>query len=317
MAETVVRTGCQVNLNSNEAGKIVTTFLSGQAGIKVTSIKFENDTGANIYLTPNGAAGNRHFYIDIRGVNPSDGSVNNSIRMVDVDINAHKSQGYPNALGNNGLVNTPSANVNTVLTGNIQLCVFISATVSAPTGFVGGASKVTLTYTLYQTNCTAPTSVTVTRKRSVCTVSWSGASGGTNNPITSYGVLVNTKAAESGATTVNSGINATSLTSQPNGTSPTVSRTYYFGVRAQSSYNNSGYKWSGAITVPVKPSVSAGTTITDTQMDDLRNWINTSGITDIDDQGIVYASHGNTYRSGLTAGTSKVEASWYNNAATG
>ena len=314
---SITMTGCQVNLSSNETGKIVTTFLSGQAGIKVTSIKFENDSGATIYLTPNGANNNRHFYIDIRGVNPSNGNVNNSIRMADVDINSHRGQGYSNALGNNGVLSTPSANVNTVLTGNIQLCVFISAAVGAPTGFVGGASKVTLNYELYKTNCTAPTSVSVSRSRSVCTVSWSGASSGTNNPITSYRVLVNTTASESGATTVNTGTTATSLTSQPNGTSPTVSRTYYFGVRSQSSYNNSAYKWSGAITVPAKPSVSAGDPITDTQMDNLRTWINTSGITDIGDSGIVYASHGNTYRSGLTAGTSKVEASWYNAAATG
>ena len=313
MAETVVRTGCQVNLDPNQGGKIVTTFISGTAGIKVNSIKFENDTNSNVYLTPNGSG--KTFSINIRGVKPSDGSINQEITMKAFTINTNGS-GFAGTLGNNGVVNIPSDYANTVFTGNIQLCVYINQNVGAYTGFIGNA-KVTLTYTLYQTNCTAPTSVTVTRQRSVCTVSWSGASGGTNNPITSYGVIVNTTAAENGATTVNSGINALSLTSQPNGTSPTVSRTYYFGVRAQSSYNNSGYKWSGAITVPAKPSVTAGTKITDTDMDNLRSWINASGITDIGDQGIVYASHGNTYKSGLTAGTSKVEATWYNNAATG
>lgn len=310
---SITMTGCQVNLSANQMGKIVTTFLSGQAGIKVTSVKFENDTGSNVYLTPNGSG--RTFSINIRGVKPSDGSINQEITMKAFTINTNGS-GFAGTLGNNGVVNMPSTHANTVFTGNIQLCVYINQGVGADTGFIGSA-KVTLNYELYKTNCTAPTSVTVTRQRSKCTVSWSGASGGTNNPITSYGVLVNTKAAESGATTVNSGINATSLTSQPNGTSPTTSRTYYFGVRAQSSYNNSAYKWSGAITVPAKPSVTAGTTITDTQMDDLRSWINASGITDISDGGIVYASHGNTYKSGLTAGTSKIEASWYNNAATG
>ena len=310
---SITMTGCQVNLSSNQMGKIVTTFLSGQAGIKVTSVKFENDTGSNVYLTPNGSG--RTFSINIRGVKPADGSVLNEVTMKAFTINTNGS-GFAGTLGNNGVVNMPSTHANTVFTGNIQLCVYINQGVGAATGFIGSA-KVTLNYELYKTNCTAPTSVSVTRQRSVCTVSWSGASGGTNNPITSYGVLVNTSAAENGATTVNSGINALSLTSQPNGTSPTASRTYYFGVRAQSSYNNSGYKWSGAITVPAKPSVTAGNVITDTDMDNLRAWINASGITDVSDGEVVYASHGNTYRSGLTAGTSKVEASWYNAAATG
>lgn len=209
---SITKTGCQVNLNSNETGKIVTTFLSGQAGIKVTSIKFENDSGASIYLTPNGASGNRHFYIDIRGVNPSNGNVNNSIRMADVDINAHKGQGYPNALGNNGVLSTPSANVNTVLTGNIQLCVFISAAVGASTGFVGGASKVTLNY-------------------------------------------------------------------------------------------------------ETRPTVSAGTVITKTQMDNLRAFLGNSP-TAVTQNTVATAAVGNTYKSGLTAGTTPMTAAWYNSAGT-
>ena len=309
MAETKTMTGCQVNLAPNELGKIVTTPFYGTAGIKISSVKFENDTGSNTYLTTNGA-GQRTLYLNIRGINPANGALNQEVQIKAYPI-VNTGPGIGNALGT---INNP--NPSTVFTGNVQLVIAISAAVRADTGFIGSA-KVTFTYELYKTNCTAPTSVTVTRQRSVCTVSWSGASGGTNNQITSYGVLVNTTAAESGATTVNSGINALSLTSQPNGTSPTTSRTYYFGVRAQSSYNNSAYKWSGAITVPAKPSVTAGTKITDTDMDNLRSWINASGITDISDGGIVYASHGNTYKSGLTAGTSKIEASWYNNAATG
>lgn len=52
-------------------------------------------------------------------------------------------------------------------------------------------------------------------------------------------------------------------------------------------------------------------------MDTLRTYINVSGITDITDGSTVSATAGNTYRGGLTAGTSKIEASWYNAAADG
>ena len=188
---------------------------------------------------------------------------------------------------------------------------------SSPKICMRGDFRLTISYDTWSA-CTAPTSVSVSRVRSVCTVSWSGQSNGTNNAISNYKIIVNTSASESGATELGASPKASSpITSQPNGVSPTASNTYYFGVRSQAPYNNSAYKWSGAITVPKKPSVSVGDTITDTQMDDLRTWIGTSGITDIGDGGIVYASHGNTYRSGLTAGTSKVEASWYNAAATG
>ena len=160
----------------------------------------------------------------------------------------------------------------------------------------------------YKTNCTAPTSVSVSRVRGTVTITWSGQSGGTNNPITSYTVLRNTSASESGATTVSSS-GSSGMTNAPG------AGTFCYGVRSVSSFNTTGYKWSGSITVPSKPSVSAGTTITDTQMDNLRTWINTSGITDIADGAQVKATEGNTYRNTLTAGTSKVEASWYNTAA--
>lgn len=52
-------------------------------------------------------------------------------------------------------------------------------------------------------------------------------------------------------------------------------------------------------------------------MDTLRTWIGTSGITDIADGADVTAAAGNTYKSGLTAGTSSIEATWYNSAADG
>lgn len=288
----------------NSTSKTVHTFtgVSGATGgLKISQVKFEGSG----YLSPNGAG--RTFTITLTG------STSGSITLVSTTI-TNPSKSIMNAVGNNGIVTVN----NTVIKGNPTLSCSVSGNASSSVGFgFSSAVKVTITYTLYQTNCTAPTSVSVSRVRSVCTVSWSGATAGTNNAITGYGVLVNTSASATGATTVNSGTTATSLTSQPNGTAPTTSKTYYFGVRAQSSYNNSDYKWSSAITVPAKPTVTAGTAITDTQMDNLRTWINTSGITDIADGAKVVATAGNTYRSGLTAGTSKIEASWYNAASTG
>lgn len=174
----------------------------------------------------------------------------------------------------------------------------------------GTSMSVTINTAAYYTNCTAPTSVGLSRTRGAVKITWSGQANGTNNNISSYTVIRNTSASESGATTVSTS-GSSGMTNSP-GTG-----TFYYAVRSVAPYNTTGYKWSGAITVPSKPSVSAGTTITDTQMDTLRTWINTSGITDIADQAQVKASEGNTYRNTLTAGSSKVEASWYNTAANG
>ena len=138
---TVTMTGCNVNLNSNESGKIVTTFLSGQtAGVRVISVLFENDSGSNVYLTPNGAG--KTFSINVRGVNPSTGAVNQEVTIKSFTINTNGS-GYAGTLGNNGLVTNPSSG--TVFTGNIQLCVYINQQVGAPTGFIG-SGKLTFTY---------------------------------------------------------------------------------------------------------------------------------------------------------------------------
>jgi hypothetical protein len=83
---------------------------------------------------------------------------------------------------------------------------------SNPACRVRGDCRIKISYDTWS-NCTAPTAVNVSRSRSVCTVSWSGMSSGTNNAIANYRVLVNTSASESGATTVNTGTTATSLTS--------------------------------------------------------------------------------------------------------
>lgn len=71
-------------------------------------------------------------------------------------------------------------------------------------------SDVTLTvnYTLPYSKCTAPTTVTVsptsTGKSKTASLSWSGASGGTNNDITGYDVYYSTTSATSGYTLLSS-----------------------------------------------------------------------------------------------------------------
>ena len=65
--------------------------------------------------------------------------------------------------------------------------------------------------------------------------------------------------------------------------------------------------------MPSKPStVSAGTAITKAQMDALKSWINSSSITTVTQGGTATAAQGNTYRSGLTAGSTQFDDAWYN-----
>lgn len=74
--------------------------------------------------------------------------------------------------------------------------------------------------------------------------------------------------------------------------------------------------WEVKITTVVHPTVSAGTVITRAQMESLRTYKNALGVspTAVTQGGIVYASHGNTYKSGLTAGTTIIDDAWYNGA---
>lgn len=60
-----------------------------------------------------------------------------------------------------------------------------------------------------------------------------------------------------------------------------------------------------------RPTVSAGTTIQKTQMDALRTWKNGGG-TAVTQGAVATAAHGNTYKSGLTAGTTTFDDAWYN-----
>lgn len=164
------------------------------------------------------------------------------------------------------------------------------------------------------TSCTAPTSVTCTRSRGTVTISWSGARRGKNNFISSYGIIRNTTKSTSGATTVNPGLSSTSTSGST--TDSPGSNTYYYGVRTQGSAGSryySEYTWSDAITIPAHPTVSIGSTVTKTQMDNLYSYINSSSNV-VTKNTQINASDGNTYKSGLTAGTTQITANWYNNA---
>lgn len=172
-----------------------------------------------------------------------------------------------------------------------------------------GDCAFTVTYDTY-TNCTAPTTVACSRVRGVVTINWAGYASGTNNGITGFDIIRNTSQSTSGATTIYTNVTSGNQTNSPG------AGTFYYGVRSKATYNNSGYGWSGAVVVPAKPTVSAGDKITEAQMDALRIWINGSQ-TDVGQHGIAYASHGNTYRSGLTAGTTQFDDTWYNNASNG
>lgn len=166
----------------------------------------------------------------------------------------------------------------------------------------------------YYTACGAPSNVAMTRTRGTVSITWSAGSNGTNNAISNYGVIRNTSKSETNATSVSTG-GSSGLTNAP-GTG-----TYYYAVRTQGAAGAtyySGYVWStNSITVPSKPTVAAGDVITDTQMNTLKNWINSNNINTVSDGALAQASDGNTYRSGLTANTSKIQASWYNSAADG
>ena len=106
-------------------------------------------------------------------------------------------------------------------------------------GYTAAATiKMTLNYTLPYTSCTAPTSVTAADTNvapgATVRVSWSGASGGTNNAIKSYTLYRSTD--DSTYTVLKSGITNTYY----DVTSPTTNgATYYYKVKTVG--NVSGY----------------------------------------------------------------------------
>lgn len=161
--------------------------------------------------------------------------------------------------------------------------------------------------------CGAPTSVTIAYiGNGKVRVTWSGASGGTSNSITSYHVGIATSSGGSFAQSTTITTSATSGTAEFTVNNTTA---YYGAVRTQGSAGSayySAYKWSSntAQGTGTHPTVSVGSIITKAQMDTLRSY---KGSGTAATQGAaITASLGSTYSS-VSAGTT-INASWYNNA---
>lgn len=159
---------------------------------------------------------------------------------------------------------TTNSTLKSALAGASNITLKIAAINTGSGTSYGRGCEIKVTYTPYSA-CGAPTSVTCSRSRGVVTISWSGATSGTSNAISSYAIIRNTSASTSGATTINSSL-ASTATSGSTTNSPGAG-TFYYGVRTQGAAGSSyysGYKWSSAITVPARPTVTAGTVITKT-----------------------------------------------------
>ena len=161
---------------------------------------------------------------------------------------------------------------------------------------------------IWPSSCGAP-SVSLSRAKGVVTISWSGATSGTDNAISSYGIIRNTTATTTSATTI-SGTFTSTGTSGSTTNSPGAG-TFYYGVRTQGAAGSSfysGYTWT-SITVPAKPTVTAGNKILKTDMDSLKTWLN-GNQTAVTQNNIITETVGDTY--GTTTSGNTVDASWYN-----
>ena len=152
--------------------------------------------------------------------------------------------------------------------GNASVSIYIDANIYSTAGGQDGSGTISLTGNPPYTNITKPTSVSVNvsiaKPGDTITVSWSGASAGTNNPISSYYVAASYDAyPSSGATVV---LSKTITTSSGSGSATfTVpnnrGKKLQFEVQARGSYNNTTLAESpGAIctinSLPAAPNVS-------------------------------------------------------------
>lgn len=203
-----------------------------------------------------------------------------------------------------------SASSYTFTTNNATAYYAAVKTISSVSTYYNSAFKWSSSSLGAATKCTAPTSVSLSRTKGVVTISWSGAAGGNNNAISSYSIIRNTSASESGATTVNSALSSTATSA--NTTNSPGAGTFYYAVRTQGAAGSgfySVYKWSGSIVVPSKPSVTAGNIIYKTDMDNLKTWLNGSQ-TSVTQGAVITETVGDTYGA-VTAGN-PITAAWYN-----
>lgn len=152
--------------------------------------------------------------------------------------------------------------------GNASVNIYIDANIYSTAGGQDGSGTISLTGNPPYTNITKPTSVSVNvsiaKPGDTIKISWSGASAGTNNPISSYYVAASYDAyPSSGATVV---LSKTVTTSSGSGSATfTVpnnrGKKLQFEVQARGSYNNTTLAESpGAIctinSLPAAPKVS-------------------------------------------------------------
>lgn len=210
---------------------------------------------------------------------------------------------------------TTNSTLKTALAGASSIAVKVAAINTGKGTSYARGFEIKVTYTPYSA-CGAPTSVTGTRTRASVTVSWSGATSGTSNTINGYDVRwwYNDGSANGVYGTIQS-VSSTATSGSYTFTGLTQNRTYQFGVRTKGTAGSSYYstwKWSSNVTIPTRPTVTAGTQITKTQMDNLKSWINTTTPTSVTIGGSITATIGNTYRASSATAGGSVTATWYN-----
>lgn len=179
--------------------------------------------------------------------------------------------------------------------------------------------KITTHYT-----STPPTTITVpSTSDGYCTISWTGATAG-DGTISGYRIEYQDRTSSSASwpsdwtylTTVTSSTVSGSANVYTNGTN-NGQRRFRIRTNTSNSNYNSTYTTSSAVTT-IRPTVAQGDVATKTQMDTLRHWKGAkaggtvSGINAVTQGNTITATDGNTYKSGLTASTTKIAASWYN-----
>lgn len=159
--------------------------------------------------------------------------------------------------------------------------------------------------------CGAPTSASASYANGVMTVTWSGASAGTHNAITGYGVGYSTTSG--GTVSGEKTVTTTATSGSTTFTGLSSNTTYYFAIRTKGGFGSngwSGYKWTAGVKY-THPSVAVGDPIEKSQMDILRTFKGNSP-TAVTQYAEITATVGSTYKA-ASAG-SEITAAWYNGA---
>lgn len=251
---TAVLTGVSLSLNANVTSKNSSNFLTNQTqGIYVTSVKFESDSSPAAYLSPNGTGLVYKIFIK--------GSTSGSKEL------------YSKTIDNSGIgiSNIGTKTANATLKGNIYLQITLSSAIAYTTGFVNGTGKVTITYSSAPTvtlTYPAAASKTTYNSKPYFKMSATGANAMT------YQYKIDSGSWTNVATSVSSG---TAKEWQPGSAVSAASHTLY--VRAtDTTLSLTSTEVSRSFTYTAPSSVSAGNSITRTNMTTLKTYIdNLSG----------------------------------------